>query len=67
MNYKQWRVQRRPDEEHYQVLDPTTYAGKHYGLSASRDPGLQESVTLGSKPSEFRFIPDHDKEATTYM
>ncbi|CAE6428214.1 unnamed protein product [Rhizoctonia solani] len=60
-----WIVQRSQDEQHYQVLDPTTYAGKQYGLSASRDPGLQESVKLGSKPSEFRFVPD--KEATKYI
>ncbi|CAE6495024.1 unnamed protein product [Rhizoctonia solani] len=60
-----WVVHRRSDDQHYQVLDPTTYSGNQYGLSASCDPGLQESVVLGSKPSEFRFIPE--KEKTQYI
>ncbi|CUA77007.1 hypothetical protein RSOLAG22IIIB_12473 [Rhizoctonia solani] len=56
-----WAVPRRNDEQHYQVLDPTTYSGKQYGLFAPRDPGLQETVMLGSKPSEFRFMPEQEK------
>ncbi|CAE7146343.1 unnamed protein product [Rhizoctonia solani] len=54
-----WTVCRKKDD--YQILDPTVYAGKQYGLSASRDPGLHESVTLGSKPSHFRFTPDKEQ------
>ncbi|KAF8742020.1 hypothetical protein RHS02_04271, partial [Rhizoctonia solani] len=60
-----WTVKRRDEEQHYQILDPTTYVGKHYGFSASRDPGLQESVMLGSKPSDFIFIPE--KEPMKYI
>ncbi|CAE6401206.1 unnamed protein product [Rhizoctonia solani] len=56
-----WTVRRKNDEQHYQILDPTTYTGKQYGISAPHDPGLQEAVTLGSKPSEFRFIPEKEQ------
>ncbi|KAJ1311819.1 hypothetical protein OPQ81_010280 [Rhizoctonia solani] len=55
-----WKVRRRDGDQHYQIIDPTTYAGKQYGLSASHDPGLQELVMLGNKPSEFTFIPEKE-------